>query len=164
MLTRENLKTTDLRDYRDRDNSNTPNQHRTPRTHIERLDTDQKDLSSLYIGNTSEININDKQSEKSFNQLRNKTMQSGGYNSKKNESNFSTNKAELLSRVFGPNKVETIFQPTNTNTGFYTQTQQLNSTFDKPEQAPSSHDYNRKKSNLLIFYINRLLRIKNNGS
>ena len=46
----------------------------------------------------------------------------------------------------------------------YTQTQQLNSTFDKPEQAPSSHDYNRKKSNLLIFYINRLLRIKNNGS
>jgi len=129
MITRENLKTNDLRD------TNTPNQHRTPRTYVdrdrERLDTDQKDISGFYFGNTSEINFyNEKQnvSSTSFTQLRNKTT-----NSTIPKKTDTSNGKEILSKVLEPNKINNIFQ--NSNSGFY--------------NAPNTNDNNRKKSKLL---------------
>jgi len=113
MITRENLKTNDLRD------TNTPNRDRTPRTYVdrdrERLDTDQKDISGFYFGNTSEINFhNEKQnvSSTSFTQLRNKTT-----NSTIPKKTDTSNGKEILSKVLEPNKINNIFQ--NSNSGFY---------------------------------------------
>ena len=133
-FTRENLKTQDLRD-----NS------RTPRTYIDRLDTDQKDISGFNFGNTSEIQYN-QNNEKSFTQLRNKTIQSSGK---------GKNDRDMLSKVFETNKgVNSGNNMNQTNSGFYTNTQQLNSTFERNDQA--TDDYNRKKStysNLILYII-----------
>ncbi len=123
--TRENLKTTDLRD-------NTPHS-RTPRTNNERFDTDQKDYSNI-LQNTSEIyHNNDKSSNisTSFTQLRNKTIQGMRKHDKYDQN--------IDSRVFEANKMANLFQKTS-NTGFFTQ---LNNTFD-PDSP--QHEYKGKKS------------------